>query len=69
MFKRAPLSLVAAIAALLVAGVAIAQISDNYNISWLSFSAGSQRQSMNFVVQDAVGQMVADSSIGEQRLT
>ncbi|MCB0115436.1 MAG: fibronectin type III domain-containing protein [Caldilineaceae bacterium] len=62
MFKRAPLSLVAAIAALLVAGVAIAQISDNYNISWLSFSAGSQRQSMNFVVQDAVGQMVADSS-------
>ena len=63
MSKRASLFLIVAIGALLFAGVAVAQISANYNISWLGFGAGAQRQSTNYRLQDSASQALADTSV------
>ncbi|MBI1293770.1 hypothetical protein GC175_02280 [bacterium] len=63
MSKRASLFLIVAIGALLFTGVAVAQISANYNISWLGFGAGAQRESTNYRLQDSAGQAVADTSV------
>ena len=44
------------------AGIAVAQVSANFDISWGTFHAGGQRQSTNALVQDATGQNVATVS-------
>ena len=46
-----------------VTGVAIAQVSTNFDLGWATFgSSGGTSQSANFVVQAAVGQPVGGSS-------
>ncbi|MEZ4680385.1 MAG: fibronectin type III domain-containing protein [Caldilineaceae bacterium] len=53
----------ALVATILLVGVAIAQVSTNFNLGWNTFgSSGGTRQSANFMLQDAVGQTAPGNS-------
>lgn len=53
----------AILGAFLVVGIAIAQVSPNFDLHWYTFgNGGSQRNSGNFRVEDALGQTAADTS-------
>jgi hypothetical protein len=47
---------------ILVTGIALAQVSTNFDLRWWSFHAGGSRQSASFLIQDSAGQMVAQVS-------
>lgn len=55
-------SLIGLAVVLLVTGIALAQVSPNFDLRWGSFHAGGSRQSSNFLIQDSTGQMAAQVS-------
>jgi len=53
----------AGVLALLVTGVAIAQVSPSFDLSWSTLaSGGGERSSAQYLIQDTVGQAIADVS-------
>ncbi|MFN8474912.1 MAG: caspase family protein [Anaerolineae bacterium] len=63
MHRKFRTRLLAAVAGFLLAGVAVAQVSTSFDLSWHFLSAGGgERQSANFVVQDSLGQWVSGAS-------